>query len=75
MKMVAENIQGYTRGTSDFVAFLAVINDTIKPVLAARRNSEQEAENMHRAWRKSTHMQSALRARLYTEAKHGLNEW
>jgi|HubBroStandDraft_1064217.scaffolds.fasta_scaffold138362_3 Protoglobin len=75
MEMVAENIHGYTYGRTDIIAFLAVINDTIKPYSAAKTNSEEEMQKMHRAWCKSTHIQLALWARPYTEAKHGLNEW
>jgi hypothetical protein len=75
VKMVAENIHGYTHGTPDLIAFLAVINDTLKPYLAAKGNSEEEAEKMNRAWRKSSQLQLALWARPSTEAKHGLNEW
>ncbi len=75
MKMAAENIYEYACGTPDIPAFLAMINDTIKPYLAAQGNSEDEVEKMHRAWCKSTHTQLALWARPCTEANHGLNEW
>jgi Protoglobin len=57
------------------IAFLAAINETIKPYLAAKENSEVEVEKMPRAWCKSTQLQLALWARPDTEARHGLNEW
>jgi hypothetical protein len=59
----------------DIIAFLAVMNDTIKPFLAAKGNSALEVEGMHRAWCKSTQLQLALWARPYTDSKEALNEW
>ena len=59
----------------DIIAFLAVMNDTIKPYLAAKGNSVEEVDKMHRAWCKSTQLQLALWAKPYTEARHGLDEW
>ncbi len=59
----------------DIIAFLSVINDTIKPYLAAKGSSVGEVDKMHRAWRKSTQLQLALWAKPCTEARHGLNEW
>src|SRR5580658_6484562 len=37
----------------DIVAFVAVMNETIKPYLASRGNTADEVEGMHRAWCKS----------------------
>jgi hypothetical protein len=59
----------------DIIAFLAVMNDTIKPFLAAKGNSAFEVEGMHRAWCKSTQLQLALWAKPYTDSKEALNEW
>jgi hypothetical protein len=59
----------------DIIAFLAVMNDTIKPYLAAKGNSAEEVDKMHRAWCKSTQLQLALWAKPYTDAKETPNEW
>ena len=55
----------------DVIAFIAVMNETIKPYLAVRGNSAEEMEKMHRAWCKSMQMQLALWANPYSETK----EW
>ena len=60
---------------SDLLAFFAVINETIRPFLAAKGHSTAEVDGMHRAWRKSMHVQAALIARAYTNPKNGRNEW
>jgi hypothetical protein len=44
----------------DVVAFIAVINETIKPYLRANGHSAEEVEGMHRAWCKSMQIQMAL---------------
>jgi hypothetical protein len=49
----------------DIVAFVAVMNETIKPFLAAKGNSEEEMSQMHEAWCKSMQLQIALWARPY----------
>ena len=59
----------------DIITFLAVINDTIKPYLAAKGDLVAEVDKMHRAWCKSTQLQLELWAKPYSEARHGLNEW
>jgi hypothetical protein len=59
----------------DIVAFVAVMNDTIKPYLAAKGNTEQEVEGMHRAWRKSLQMQIALWSKPYLDLAKTSNEW
>jgi hypothetical protein len=51
------------------------MNDTIKPYLAAKGNSAEEVDKMHRAWCKSTQLQLALWAKPYTDAKETPNEW
>jgi hypothetical protein len=49
----------------DVIAFAAVINETIKPYLAAKGNLDEEVEGMHRAWCKSMQLQLALWVRAY----------
>jgi hypothetical protein len=44
----------------DIVAFVAVLNDTIRPYLAARRHDAADVEGMHRAWCRSVQLQLAL---------------
>ena len=55
----------------DIIAFVAVMNQTIRPYLAAMGNSVEEVEGMHRAWCKSFQLQRALWAGTYK----GRNEW
>lgn len=57
----------------DVIAFIAVMNETIKPYLAAKGNSAEEVDKMHLAWCKSMQLQLALWASLY--AKQAPNEW
>ena len=59
----------------DIVAFVAVINETIRPYLAARGNTEEEVEGMHRAWCKSLQIQIALWSRPYLDIAKTGNEW
>jgi hypothetical protein len=59
----------------DIIAFLAVMNDTIKPYLAGNGNSVEEVDKMHRAWCKSMQMQLGLWARPYTDVEQATNEW
>jgi len=51
----------------DIIAFIAVMNETIKPYLAARGNSAGDVEKMHAAWCKSMQLQIALWTRLYMQ--------
>ena len=51
----------------DIIAFVAVINETIKPYLAAKGHSVEEIEKMHAAWCKSLQLQIALWTGLYTK--------
>jgi hypothetical protein len=44
----------------DVLGFVAVMNETIKPYLAARGHSAEEVDKMHRAWCKSMQLQMAL---------------
>jgi hypothetical protein len=59
----------------DIVAFVAVMNDTIKPYLAAKGNTEEEVEGMHIAWCKSLQMQIALWSKPYLDLAKTSNEW
>jgi Protoglobin len=59
----------------DILAFLAVINATIRPYLAAKGHAAEEVEKMHLAWCKSMQVQAALWAAPYSDPKLALNEW
>jgi len=50
----------------DLIAFTAVINETIKPFLAAKGHPTEDVEKMHSAWSKSVQLQIALWTRAYT---------
>src|SRR5271170_310985 len=54
----------------DIIAFVAVMNETIKPYLSAKGHTPEDVEKMHRAWTKSLQLQLALWAEPY--ANH---EW
>jgi hypothetical protein len=59
----------------DIIAFLAVINETIKPYLAAKGHSIEEVNRMHQAWCKSMQLQIALWSRPYTTNSQTPSEW
>jgi Protoglobin len=59
----------------DILAFIAVMNETIKPYLAARGHSAEEVDKMHLAWCKSLQLQAALWARPYSDVARISNEW
>jgi hypothetical protein len=59
----------------DVIAFVAVLNDTIRPYLASKGNSADEVEGMHRAWRRSLQLQLALWARPYLDLAKTSGEW
>jgi hypothetical protein len=59
----------------DVIAFIAVMNETINPYLAAKGNSAEEVEKMHRAWCKSIQLQLALCTCPYTDTEQAPNEW
>ena len=44
----------------DVLAFIAVMNATITPYLAAKGHSAEEVDKMHRAWCKSMQLQMSL---------------
>lgn len=60
---------------SDVLAFVAVMNQTIKPYLAAKGNSEEEVDKMHQAWCKSMQLQMALWIGPYIEPGHSPKQW
>jgi Protoglobin len=57
----------------DIIAFIAVMNETIKPYLAAKGHSPEDVEKMHLAWCKSLQLQAALWTRPYTDLAS--SEW
>jgi len=57
----------------DIITFVPVMNETIKPYLAAKGSSAGDVEKMHQAWCKSLQLQIALWTGLY--AKLTPNEW
>lgn len=59
----------------DIVAFVAVMNETIRPYLAAKGHSDEQVMRMHTAWQKSLQMQIALWAKPYMDAANSANEW
>jgi hypothetical protein len=52
----------------DIIAFIAVMNETIRPYLAAQGHAAEEVDKMHRAWCKSIQLQLALWTGAYGEA-------
>ncbi len=54
----------------DILAFVAVMNETLRPYLATKGSSAEDVAGMHRAWCKSLQLQLALWARTY-----GAPEW
>jgi hypothetical protein len=50
----------------DIIGFIVVMNETIKPYLAAKGHAVEDVEKMHRAWTKSLQLQVALWARPYS---------
>ncbi len=59
----------------DIVAFLAVMNETIKPFLGNKGHSVEVVQQMHAAWCKSMQLQLALWAKPYTDSRLAANEW
>jgi len=59
----------------DVLAFIAVMNETIKPYLAAKGHSAEEVDKMHRAWCKSMQLQMALWIGPYTTAGESPKQW
>jgi Protoglobin len=59
----------------DIIAFIAVMNETIRPYLAAKGHAIEDVDKMHRAWCKSMQIQLALWVRPYTGARNEPNQW
>jgi hypothetical protein len=59
----------------DVLAFVAAMNETIKPYLAAKGHSAQDVDKMHRAWSKSMQLQMALWIGPYVAGGELPNEW
>ena len=59
----------------DILAFIPVMNETIKPYLAAKGHSAEIVDKMHRAWCKSMQLQTALWARTYMDETKASSEW
>lgn len=59
----------------DVISFVAVMNETIKPYLAAKGHSVDEIDKMHRAWCKSIQIQLALWVGPYSNNRHAPAEW
>jgi hypothetical protein len=57
----------------DIIAFVAVMNETIKPYLAAKGHSAEEVDKMHQAWCKSLQLQLSLWSQPYIN--QAANEW
>jgi hypothetical protein len=59
----------------DIIAFVAVLNDTIKPYLANKGDSAGDVDAMHGAWCRSLQLQMALWSRVYMDLAKTKNEW
>jgi hypothetical protein len=59
----------------DCCAFTAVMNETVKPYLAAKGHSQQQVEQMHQAWCKSIQLQLALWAKTYSIVPSRESQW
>jgi hypothetical protein len=57
----------------DIIAFIPVMNETIKPYMAAKGHSPEDVAKMHLAWCKSLQLQISLWTGLYTKLTP--NEW
>jgi hypothetical protein len=59
----------------DILGFIVVINETIKPYLAAKGHATEDLAGMHRAWCASMQLQMALWSKPYTDAGRAASEW
>jgi hypothetical protein len=59
----------------DIIAFVPVMNETIKPYLAASGHTAELVDKMHHAWCKSMQLQLALWTRIYSDPKIAAAEW
>jgi len=58
----------------DIIAFVPVMNETIKPYLASSGHPAEVVERMHQAWCKSVQLQIALWVRPYMEVSQSSQE-
>jgi Protoglobin len=68
-----KNLTDHVRSTpfvplGDIIAFVSVMNETIKPFLAAKGHSASEIDRMHEAWCKSMQIQLAIWVKPYMDA-------
>jgi hypothetical protein len=59
----------------DVLGFVAVMNETIKPYLAARGHPPEQVDAMHTAWCKSIQLQLALWAKTYMDPALAGEQW
>ena len=59
----------------DIIGFVAVMNATLRPYLAAKNHPTDVVERMHLAWCKSLQLQLALWAKPYTDTSLSPTEW
>jgi len=59
----------------DIIAFVTVMNETIRPYLAAKGHFLDEVGRMHIAWCRSIQLQLALWSRPYVDAAQTMNQW
>ena len=59
----------------DIIGFIAVMNETMKPYLAAAKHPSDDVERMHLAWCKSIQLQLALWAKPYMNSHEAPAEW
>jgi len=57
----------------DIIAFIPVMNETLKPFMAAKGHLPEDVEKMHLAWCKSLQLQISLWTGLYSRL--AANEW
>ncbi len=59
----------------DIIAFIAVMNETIKPYLGAQGHPAEVVDRMHGAWCKSLQLQVAIWTRVYMSSPATAMEW
>ncbi len=59
----------------DIIAFIAIMNRTIKSYLAAKGHSSEDVDKMHAAWCKSIQLQLSLWIGPYSDTRQTPMEW
>lgn len=59
----------------DIIAFIAIMNQTIKQYLAAKGHSSKDVDKMHDAWCKSIQLQLSLWIGPYSDTRRTPMEW